>query len=286
MTIGSVQGLHFGILVPNFGECCGSARKLIELAVEGEKSGWDGFFTFDHILYSDGEDVPVVDPWVALAGIAIRTERIRIGTLVTPIARRRPWKLARETASLDHLSGGRLVLGVGLGDPVDVEFERFGEDSEDRVRAAKLDEGLETLVGLWSGEQFNYEGRYCTVRNARFLPGSLQTPRIPIWVAGRWPRREPFFRAARWDGVFPLGLSPGSKLNPNEIRNVSEFIKSHRAATSHYDIVATSGANGQVESDETLSAYAAAGATWWMQDMRRWRNSCDELIVQIRKSPR
>lgn len=279
-----LRGLRFGILVPNFGECCGLARNLIELAVEGEDSGWDGFFTFDHILYSEGESVPVVDPWVALAGIATKTERIRIGTLVTPIARRRPWKLARETVSIDHLSGGRLVLGVGLGEPAATEFEPFGENSEDRARATKLDEGLEALVGLWSGEQVNYEGQYYTIRNVRFLPRCLQTPRIPIWVAGRWPRRKPFLRAVRWDGVFPLGLSPGSKLSPNEMRNVSDFIKSHRTDTSRYDIVATSGANGQ-EASAMLSEYAAAGATWWMQDMRRWRNSCDHLMAQIRKGP-
>lgn len=278
--------MHFGILIPNFGECCGSARKLIDLAVEGENSGWDGFFTFDHVLYSDGESVPVVDPWVALAGIATKTQEMRIGTLVTPIARYQPWKLARETASIDQLSGGRLVLGVGLGDPAEIEFKPFGEDSDDRVRAAKLDEGLETLVGLWSGEQFNYEGEYCKIRDVRFLPRTFQTPRIPIWVAGRWPRQKPFLRAAQWDGVFPLGLSRGSKLNPQEIRRVKEFVYGHRTYTSHYDIVATSGADGQLESDEVMSAYEAAGATWWMQDMRRWRNSYDELLTQIRKSPR
>lgn len=277
--------MHFGILIPNFGNCCGSARELAELAVEGENFGWDGFFIFDQILSSGGESVPVVDPWIALAAIALKTEYIRIGTLVTPIARRRPWKLARETVSLDHLSAGRLILGVGLGGPADMEFRSFGENSEDRIRAAKLDEGLDMLVGLWRGEQFSYQGEYYAVQNVQFLPRSLQSPRIPIWVAGRWPRRQPFLRAARWDGVFPLGLSRGSKLNPEELRRVITFIRNHRADTSTYDIIATSGAEGHVEDDEVLSAYATAGATWWMKDMRRWRNSRDELRVQIRKGP-
>lgn len=277
--------MHFGILVPNFGNCCGSPRELAELAVEVEDSGWDGFFIFDHILYSNNEHVPVVDPWVALAAIAMNTKRMRIGPLVTPLARRRPWKLARETVSIDHLSNGRLTLGVGLGDPADAEFTSLGENGEDRTRAAKLDEGLEVLVELWRGESFSYLGKHYEVRNVQFLPRPFQSPRIPIWVAGRWPRREPFLRAARWDGVFPLGLARGSKLNPDEIRKVLSFIRKHRADTSAYDLVATSGENGHEDDNEMLHAYAAAGATWWMKDVRRWRNSREELGSRIRKGP-
>lgn len=276
--------MHFGILVPNFGSCCGSPRELAQLAVEAEDSGWDGFFIFDHILYSNNERVPLVDPWVALAAIAMNTKRMRIGPLVTPLARRRPWKLARETVSVDHLSNGRLTLGVGLGDPADVEFTSFGENGEDRIRAAKLDEGLEVLVGLWRGEPFSYLGKHYEVQNVQFLPRPLQSPRIPIWVAGRWPRRDPFLRAVRYDGVFPLGLARGSKLNPDEIREVLSFIGKHRADTSAYDLVATSGDNGHGDDDE-LRAYAAAGATWWMNDVRRWRNSREELRSRIRNGP-
>lgn len=277
--------MHFGILVPNFGNCCGSPRELAELAVDAENSGWDGFFIFDHILYSNNEHVPLVDPWIALAAIAMNTKRMRIGPLVTPLARRRPWKLARETVSLDHLSNGRLTLGVGLGDPADVEFTSLGENGEDRTRAAKLDEGLEVLVGLWRGESFSYLGKHYEVRNVQFLPRPLQSPRIPIWVAGRWPRREPFLRAARWDGVFPLGLARGSKLSPDEIRKVFSFIRKRRADISAYDLVATSGDNDHGNDNEMLRAYAAAGATWWMKDVRRWRNSREELGSRICKGP-
>ena len=277
--------MHFGVLIPNFGNCCGSARELAELAVEAEDAGWDGFFVFDHILYSYDEPVPLVDPWVALTAIAMSTKRMRIGPLVTPLARRRPWKLARETVSIDHLSHGRLTLGVGLGDPANVEFTSLGENSEDRVRAGKLDEGLEVLVGLWSGKPFTHLGKHYEVRNAQFLPRPLQSPRIPIWVAGRWPRREPFLRASRWDGVFPLGLARGSKLNPDEMRNVLTFIGGHRADQTPYDLIATSGESGQLDDNEMLRAYAAAGTTWWMQDVRKWRNSREELEIQIRKGP-
>jgi alkanesulfonate monooxygenase SsuD/methylene tetrahydromethanopterin reductase-like flavin-dependent oxidoreductase (luciferase family) len=277
--------LHFGILVPNFGNCCGSPREIAELAVEAENSGWDGFFIFDHILYSNNEHVPLVDPWVALAAIAMNTKRMRIGPLVTPLARRRPWKLARETVSIDHLSNGRLTFGVGLGDPADVEFTSLGENGDDRTRAAKIDEGLEVMVGLWRGELFSYLGKHYEVRNVQFLPRPFQSPRIPIWVGGRWPRREPFLRAARWDGVFPLGLARGSRLNPDEIQKVLSFIRKHRTDTSAYDLVATSGDNGQVDDNEMLHAYAAAGATWWMKDVRRWRNSREELGSRIREGP-
>ena len=277
--------MHFGILVPNFGDCCGSASKLADLAVLGESAGWDGFFVFDHILYSGGLEVPVVDPWVALAVVAVKTNRIRIGTLSTPIARRRPWKLARETVSVDHLSAGRLILGVALGDPAELDFESFDEDIDDRVRARKLDEGLEILEGLWRGERFSYKGTYHRVREVRFLPRCLQSPRIPIWVSGRWPRKAPFLRAARWDGVFPLGLARGSKLSPDEVREVITFIKKHRPDTSSYDVTATSGADGQTSAPDLLSAYETVGVTWWMHDMRRSCNSYEELRTQIKKGP-
>jgi len=281
-----VTPLKFGLTLPNYGDCCGYAGKLAELALEAEKSGWDGFFLFDHILYSQTESVPMADPWVALASIATKTQRIKMGTLVTPIARRRPWKLARETVTIDHLSGGRLVLGVGLGDPVDAEFTPFGEDTKAEVRAAKLDEGLEILARLWSGEPFSYRGRYTTVQNVRFLPRPLQTPRIPIWVAGRWPTHKPFLRAARWDGAFPLGKVVGSKLNPDELQAVNDFVKAHRTDASPFDLVATSGAEGLVADEATLAAYAASGVTWWMQDLRKWRNSYDELLTRVRQAHR
>ena len=226
-----------------------------------------------------------MDPWVALAAIAVKTNRIRIGTLSTPIARRRPWKLARETVSVDYLSGGRLILGVALGDPVDLDFESFSEDRENKIRAKKLDEGLDILTSLWRGERFSYNGTYYRVREVRFLPRCLQYPRIPIWVSGRWPRKAPFLRAARWDGVFPLGLSRGSKLSPGEVREVITFIKKHRPDTSLYDVVATSGADGETLSPDLLSTYETVGVTWWMHDMRRSCNSQEELRTQIKKGP-
>jgi alkanesulfonate monooxygenase SsuD/methylene tetrahydromethanopterin reductase-like flavin-dependent oxidoreductase (luciferase family) len=179
-----------GIFVAPFGELA-DARALAALAARAEGAGWDGFFVWDHVRYSP-PTLPVADPWIALTAIALATERVRIGPLVTPVSRRRPHKLARETVTLDRLSGGRLVLGVGLGSDNHGEFEDFGEVSEPRERARLLDEGLDRLTAHWDD----------------FAPRAVQEPRIPIWVAARWPNRRPVRRAARWDGLFPIDL-PG-----------------------------------------------------------------------------
>ena len=165
-----------------------------------------------------------------------------------------------------------------------LDFGSFGEESDDKVRARKLEEGLDILTGLWRGERLNYDGTYYRVKDVQFLPRCLQYPRIPIWVSGRWPRKAPFLRAARWDGVFPLGLSRGSRLSPDEIREVITFIKKQRSDTSSYDIVATSGADGHSSSD-LLCAYETLGVTWWMHDMRKSCNSHQELRTQIEKGP-
>jgi alkanesulfonate monooxygenase SsuD/methylene tetrahydromethanopterin reductase-like flavin-dependent oxidoreductase (luciferase family) len=175
--------MQYGIYLPNFGDEI-SPRALADLACEAEQAGWDGFFLWDHILYSKTQKLRMVDPWIALAAMAMKTERIRLGTSVTPLPRRRPWKLARETVSLDHLSNGRLILSVGLGEPGDAEFGQFGEETDIKVRAAKLDVGLDVLAGLWRGKSFSYQGKYYQVQKTVFLPPPVQTPRIPVWVGG------------------------------------------------------------------------------------------------------
>jgi len=178
-----------GIFVAPFGELA-DPRLLASLAARAEAKGWDGFFLWDHIRYLPPE-LPVLDAWVALSAIACATERLRIGPMVTPVSRRRPHKLARETVTLDHLSGGRLVLGVGLGSDRAGEFETFEDVVEPRERARLLDDGLDRLAQFWDGE---------------FQPVPVQRPRIPIWVAARYPKRKPLERARRWDGIFPIEL--------------------------------------------------------------------------------
>ena len=152
--------MRFGVYLPNFGDHAEPAR-LVELARAAEQAGWSGFFLWDHVQRAGRRGVTgarLVDPWIALAAIAVATERLTLGPLVTPLARRRPWVVARAAVTLDHLSGGRLVLGVGLGAPPEAEFSAFGESPDPRARAEKLDESLAILAGLWRAEPFSFEG--------------------------------------------------------------------------------------------------------------------------------
>jgi alkanesulfonate monooxygenase SsuD/methylene tetrahydromethanopterin reductase-like flavin-dependent oxidoreductase (luciferase family) len=233
-----------GIFVAPFEELSEPAL-VAELAERAERRGFDGFFVWDHVAYREPVKA-LADPWVTLAAVAMRTERVRIGPLVTPLARRRPHQLARETVTLDRLSGGRLVLGVGLGSEVTGEFDpaRFGEEGDPKARARLLDEGLERLLEYWDGG---------------FEPRPVQRPRIPVWVAARWPRRKPLRRAARYEGLFPIDL-PG----PEALAELAAEIEALRdGAGGHFDLVAEHPAG------EDPAPWAAAGATWCIIDFGR-----------------
>ena len=249
--------MKHGLYLPNFA-AFGEARALVELARRAEDAGWDGFFLWDHIARPGAP--PVVDPWIALAAIAFATERIRIGALVTPLARRRPWKVARETVSLDRLSNGRLVFGAGLGSAggAESEWAAFGEEGDLRARGEMLDEALAVLDGLWSGERFSHSGkRYC-VRDATFRPVPAQSPRIPVWIAAYWPNLPPLRRAARWDGMFAL-FREGPPRDVELLREAIAYVNSHRAPDAGpFDVVYS---GDPLSSPE---AYARAGATWWL----------------------
>jgi alkanesulfonate monooxygenase SsuD/methylene tetrahydromethanopterin reductase-like flavin-dependent oxidoreductase (luciferase family) len=273
--------MHYGLHVSSCGEYA-DARTLAGLARQAETAGWDGFFIWDHMSMSPPQ--PQVDPWVALAAIALATERMRIGTLVTPLARRQPWQVARETVSLDRLSGGRLILGVGLGDS-GVEFEQFGQSSEPEVRAAMLDEALDVVTGLWSGEAFSYEGRHYQVRSAEFTPTPVQRPRIPIWVAGFWPKKGPFRRAARFDGVFPGVLS--GEMTPGELREILSFVRGQRAVESSFDVAVMNATPGDKpdEAAHIVAPFAEAGATWWLEPVHGWRGPFEEMRTRVVQGP-
>jgi alkanesulfonate monooxygenase SsuD/methylene tetrahydromethanopterin reductase-like flavin-dependent oxidoreductase (luciferase family) len=253
--------------IPNFG-VFSDPRRLVDLACRAEGAGWDGFFLWDHMQAGDWAG-PVVDPWVALAAVAASTERVTLGTMITPLPRRRPTKLARETVSLDHLSGGRLVLGVGIGWPRDLDFADLGDSGDDRVRAAQLDEGLQVLTGLWSGERFSHRGAYYSVANARFIPGPLQKPRIPIWVGSTWPNRRPFRRAARWDGVVPLVADPEADFRsptPGELSDIIAYTMEHRSSSAPFEVAVGDSLSGATRPPaEVVGPYAEAGATWWLE---------------------
>lgn len=193
--------LKHGIVLPNW-EVQGETGRLVEFGVAAEAAGWDGVFLADH-LAMDGEggypDFP--DPWITLSGIAARTETIKLGSWVTPIPRRQPWQLARDLATLDRLSEGRVILGTGLGRAFD--YTTFGTEWNPKVLGAKYDEALEIITGLWTGEPFSYDGDHYTVTDAVMKPVPVQKPRIPIVVGGVWPNKKPFHRGARWDGMIP-----------------------------------------------------------------------------------
>jgi alkanesulfonate monooxygenase SsuD/methylene tetrahydromethanopterin reductase-like flavin-dependent oxidoreductase (luciferase family) len=224
-----------GIFLAPFDELV-EPHLLGELARRAESVGWDGFFLWDHVAYRAPVRA-VADPWVALAAIACATERLRLGPMVTPLTRRRVQKLARETVTLDRLSRGRLTLGVGLGSDRTGELERFGEVIDARERARLLDQGLERLSAFWAGE---------------FEPLPLQRPRIPVWVAARWPSRRPLRRAARWDGLFVIEL-PG----PDALGALAGEIRALRAEQAGpFDLVV------EVSPGADVGPWEAAGATW------------------------
>ena len=273
--------MRFGVTVPNIGDFADPSL-LVQLARDAESARWDGFFLWDHMIYRRPWR-PIIDPWVALGAIAVATDNIRLGTAVTPLPRRRPWKIAREVATLDHLSDGRAILGVGLGAPND-EFDRFGEDSDAHVRAEKLDESLAIIDGLWSGELFSFEGSHFTVGEVRFLPKPVQT-RVPIWVAGRWPRPAPFRRAARWDGVFPINQD-GSDLTVDQVRDVIRLTSSHRRTNAAPLDVIVDGTTLDAETDaDRISGYETAGATWWLESLTWDRGTLEDSAERVSQGP-
>jgi alkanesulfonate monooxygenase SsuD/methylene tetrahydromethanopterin reductase-like flavin-dependent oxidoreductase (luciferase family) len=280
--------MNYGLYLPNFGDET-NASALAELAAESEKVGWDGFFLWDHMLYSKSQKMNIVDPWIALTAVAMKTNRIRFGTTLTPVCRRRPWHLARETATLDNLSGGRLILSVGLGDPADADYSFFGEDPDPRIRAEKLDEGLDILTGLWSGKPYGYQGRHYHMEKVTFLPTPRQKPRIPVWVGGFWPNKAPFRRAARWDGVLPLKKAGGVFLGPNDLSELLSFIRQQRTVEEPFDaaIIGTRAGLGKKSTAiaRALSTLEQAGATWWLQSLFIERNSIGRMRTAILEGP-
>lgn len=246
-------------------------HELVELALLAEDAGFDGFFIEDYITHWLAADAPTLDPWIGLAAVAVKTKKLRIGLTVTPLSRRRPWKVAREAVTLDHLSEGRFILGVGLGGAQDpMNFDRFGEEVDLKIRAEMLDESLEIIAGLWTGEWFSYQGRHYQVGEVRFLPTPVQKPRIPIWIGGGYPNRGPLGRAARWDGSCMYKESRGQgwqDMQPEDIRALKAYVTNNRAGDAPYDICVGGRARpADWEQDrEHIRRVAEAGATWWME---------------------
>lgn len=261
--------LRYALNLPNAG-IASAAPVLAEFAAVAEDSGWDAVFLEDYVVYQAQSDVPVTDPWIALAAMATRTSRIRLGTMVTPLARRRPWSVAKAAATIDHLSGGRFVLGVGLGDSAaDLSFTGFGEENDIRRRAKMVDESLQIIASLWTGETTSFIGEHYRIQNVRMLPTPVQAPRIPIWIGGAFPHRGAMLRAAKWDGA---NLFRAKTSDSPFVRGltIEEFIELRGFVTTHrkgqpgpFELFVHPRLSAPIaEERDRLTAFAAAGATW------------------------
>jgi alkanesulfonate monooxygenase SsuD/methylene tetrahydromethanopterin reductase-like flavin-dependent oxidoreductase (luciferase family) len=271
--------LHYGFVIPG-----GDVHTIVELAREAEIAGWDGVFYWDGVDIELTPVTPIYDPWATLAAIAMRTERIRIGAMLTPPSRRRPWKLARETMTVDHLSHGRLILPVGLGALDDGAFTKVnGEATDKKTRAQLLDESLEILTGLWSGRPFRFQGQHYHLDEMTFQPPTVQTPRIPIWVVATWPGTKSMARALRYDGVIPQKAN----ITPEDIRALKAYAKEHRTLTTPFEIIQ----EGETPGDDLAQAcaqvdpFAEAGITWWMESMWNFSMDIERVRRRIKQGP-
>jgi len=260
-----------GLFLPIFDDLADPAT-VAQLAAEAEESGWDGVFVWDHVRWREPV-IDVADPWITSAAVAVATERIRLGPMVTPLARRRPAKVAKESATLDLLCKGRLTLGVGLGsDAFGNDFTLMGEEADQRRRARMLDESLAILVDAWSGEVVSFCGEFYTIEGVRFMPRPVQRPGVPVWVAASFGKSKPMERAARYEGLFPVNLE-----NPEQLEVMAAEVISLRQASGKdagggaYDIVAA------LPPGTDPRPFSKAGATWWVVEFP-WKGTSIDVV--------
>ncbi|MEU1116846.1 MULTISPECIES: LLM class flavin-dependent oxidoreductase [unclassified Streptomyces] len=280
--------MRFSVNIPNFGDFA-DPRNVATLASAAEEAGWDGLFVWDHVLHRKHQGRPFGDPWMLLTAAALATSRLRLGTLLTPVPRYRPQQLARQVATLDRLSGGRVTLGAGLGGPLEDEYRSFGDTAEPRVLAERLDEGLELLRCFWSGEPVNHHGRHYEAHDVTLLPATVQQPGPPVWIGGFWPRRAPMRRAARWDGAAPLFETAlhGHAPDVAEVRDLVAYLREQRAddtAGRPFDLV-LGGATptDAAKARDIVGPLRDAGATWWDERQIQDTPELDRLAPVLRR---
>ncbi len=275
--------MRFGFV----GSFASSTDQVLEMAVAAEEAGWDGYFTWDGISIGD---VATFDPWSLLGALAVRTSHIRLGAMVFALPRRHPWKVARESVTVDHLSGGRLIMPVGLGAVDDGGFSRVsGATTDRRTRAELLDDSLAILDLAWRGEPFSYRGTHHRAEDLVFRPRPVQRPRIPVWVVGAWPAPRSMNRAVQWDGVLPTPLAgPEHPVTPEMVAEIRAWAAERRDdGGAGFDIVV----EGQLPDDDDAATarvreLADAGATWWIES--RWTGTAAEpanLLARIVDGP-
>jgi alkanesulfonate monooxygenase SsuD/methylene tetrahydromethanopterin reductase-like flavin-dependent oxidoreductase (luciferase family) len=257
-------------------------RWIVELAQAAEQAGWDGLFMWDHWSFAWG--MPSGDPWVILAAVAQATTKLRLGTAITPLSRRRPHVVANTLATLDHLSNGRMVFGAGLGGVLE-ELSAFGEVTDAKTRATMLDEGLEVVARLLAGERVNHHGRFYTIDDVQLLPYSLQQPRMPIWIGAA--SGNALRRAALWEGwvIYTVDTKGTLVHTAADITRSLAKIRQYRRDAGKefepYDIVVM----GVSRPGEGVDEYAAIGATWWLETIHGMRVGKDEIMDRVQAGP-
>jgi hypothetical protein len=278
--------VRFSINIPNFGDFA-DAEVVAKVACAAEDSGWDALFVWDHVVHDKRLQRSFGDPWMLLTAAALATTRIKLGPMVTPVPRRRPQQLARQVSTLDHLSGGRVIFGAGLGGPIEDEYGSFGEPTDPRLLAERLDEGLYLLDRYWSGAAVTHEGRHYEARDVTLLPTPVQRPRVPVWIGGFWPHRRPMRRAARWDGAVPLFMSAkhGHVPHPDEVRELVAYVRGrpHVDPGRPFEIVLGGPSpTSAAAAHDLLGPLIEVGATWW-DERRPMDDEVDRLEPVLRR---
>jgi hypothetical protein len=282
--------MRFALLLPNAGHYA-DPRRLVDLARRAEDSGWDGVFLWDHLMLDRRLKLPLADTWTAVTAILASTRWIRSGPLVAPLAARHPWKIARETVTLDHLSGGRVILGAGLGASDATDFAAFGDDSGLSERAARLDEALSLIDRLWSGQEISHAGERFQLDRVTFLPVPRQRPRIPVWVAATWPNRSrgPLDRAIRWDGMVPMVRDAAGGLRGPTEKELTGILAAVGQPAPDWTLAVpgTAPPADPAWARDQADRYHSAGAAWWLESFDPWsRNPQDARAWAAQGPPR
>jgi alkanesulfonate monooxygenase SsuD/methylene tetrahydromethanopterin reductase-like flavin-dependent oxidoreductase (luciferase family) len=274
--------MKFGLEVPTTGAWA-DVRVQVQVALEAEAAGWDGFFVGDALL--DQKQEAVLDPWIALTALMLSTSSLKLGVLALPLARHHPWLTALRLANLDQASGGRIICVVGLGYS-ERDFAAFGQAGAKAMRARQLDEGLAILAGLWTQAPFSFSGEYYTVDQATILPKPAQSPRIPLWVVAGWPHHAPFRRAAQWDGVCVKAIRHQTYewMTVEAFREAVSYVHARRVPGRPFEVIMSGQSpHEKVEAGRKVRPFQEAGATWWVEV--GYGLTLEEFRVRIRHGP-
>ncbi|OLS19693.1 MAG: 5,10-methylenetetrahydromethanopterin reductase [Candidatus Heimdallarchaeota archaeon LC_2] len=275
MTSYLIHQLKYALFIPLFSEFA-DPQLLLEIATKAENAGWDGIFLPDHLMH-DNKYGSWLDIIVSLSSIAVNTSRIKIGTWVLPLPRRQPWQLAKQLATIDQLSNGRLILGAGLGSPAS-DYTSIGMDYDTKILAEKLDEGLTILDLCWKGMPFSYDGKHYKLEHVELHPKPYQKPRIPILIAGRWPAKKPILRGSKWDGIMPITNRFPEQFKENELRDLVTYYLSLRENNNNGDIVIGWNQPGTTNKAEFHDLCKDIGVTWLMHNLHPMMGPIDKQL--------